>query len=62
MLAKKERVLMKINVTAQIKADKKSGKRGVAWLAGAIREGPRGCIPPMAEHNEALVLSSVRVG
>jgi len=26
MLAKKERVLMKINVTAQIKTDEKSGK------------------------------------
>ena len=30
--------------------------------AGATREGPRGRIPPMAGHNEALVLSWVRVG
>ena len=29
---------------------------------GGSREGPRGRIPPMAGHNEALGLSSVRVG
>ncbi len=29
--------------------------------ARGIREGPRGCIPPLAGHNEAVVLSSVRV-
>jgi hypothetical protein len=28
---------------------------------GGIGEGPRGCIPPLAGHNEAVVLSSVRV-
>ena len=28
----------------------------------STREGPRGRIPPMAGHNEALGLSSVRVG
>jgi hypothetical protein len=31
-------------------------------LPGGDGSGPRGCIPPMAGHHEAVVLSWVRVG
>ena len=52
-LAKKDQVLVKINVTVQIKADKKSGKRGFTFLAVAdtsflaeIYGVIKGLIPP----------------
>jgi len=34
----------------------------LAAEAGGLKERPRGRIPPLTRHNEAVVLSSVRVG